>query len=149
MSSALCARIVTHMVESVRQTPTNEEPFPHIIVRNFFPADVYDDLLNFLPADDLYESFGYGKHHTADGQSTRLRFDLSSRARNGRQRDAPPDPRDNAGPGIDLTATSNLQDESTIAEEGAADGGAFGRQSHRDHQGWTSPWVRSAPVRSS
>lgn len=74
MSSALCARIVTHMVESVRQTPTDDEPFPHIIVRNFFPADVYDDLLKLLPNDDQYESSSYEKHHTAGGQCNRLCF---------------------------------------------------------------------------
>jgi hypothetical protein len=74
MSSALSARILTHMVESVRQTPTDLEPFPHVIVRNFFPADVYDDLLSFLPADEEYETFAYEKHKGANGQSNRLRF---------------------------------------------------------------------------
>jgi hypothetical protein len=78
MSSALSARILTHTVESVRQTPTDVEPFPHIIIRNFFPADVYDDLLNLLPSDDQYEPFSYGKHHSADGQSNRLRFRMDN-----------------------------------------------------------------------
>ncbi len=76
MSSALCARMVTHMVESVRQTPSDAEPFPHIIVRNFFPADVYDDLLSLLPDEDQYEPFGYDRHRAANGQSTRRRFQM-------------------------------------------------------------------------
>src|SRR5437868_1128257 len=78
MSSALSARILAHMVDATRQSPPETEPFPHVVVKDFFPADVYADLLAFLPADEQYETFSYGKHHTKDGQSNRLRFRMKN-----------------------------------------------------------------------
>jgi hypothetical protein len=74
MTTDLSVRISSHMVAAVKAAPAEREPFPHAIFPNFFPADVYDDLLEFLPKNDQYESFAYEKHHANDGSSNRLRF---------------------------------------------------------------------------
>jgi hypothetical protein len=66
------------MIDAARQSPPETEPFPHVVIKGFFPADVYADLLAFLPADKQYETFSYGKHHTKDGQSNRLRFRMKN-----------------------------------------------------------------------
>lgn len=68
------SRIVSHMVDAVCASTSQLNPFPHIIVGNFFPAGVYDDLLEFLPSDSQYEKFGYAKFQTRDGASNRMRF---------------------------------------------------------------------------
>jgi hypothetical protein len=73
------SRIVSHMVDSVCGSTAQLDPFPHVIVGNFFPPDVYDDLLDFLPADSQYEKFGYAKFHTKDGASNRMRFQMADR----------------------------------------------------------------------
>ncbi len=72
--SALSTRILAHMVDAVAASPAANDPFPHVVIPNFFPADAYADLMQFLPANDEYEVFSYEKHQTKDGQSNRLRY---------------------------------------------------------------------------
>src|SRR5262249_28066361 len=43
-----------------------------------FPKPVYDDLLKFLPTNEQYQPFSYGKHHSQDGSSNRLRFRMQN-----------------------------------------------------------------------
>src|SRR4029079_3821837 len=74
MTVELGSRIMSHMVAAVRAAKAEIDPFPHAIITNFFPTDVYSQLLDFLPRDEQYEPFSYDKHHTQDGQSNRLRF---------------------------------------------------------------------------
>src|ERR1700690_1789085 len=78
-SHDLSSRIVSHMVDAVCASTTEIAPFPHVIVGNFFPSDVYDDLLDFLPQDNQYEKFGYEKFHTKDGASNRMRFGMEGK----------------------------------------------------------------------
>jgi hypothetical protein len=66
------------MVEAVRASRAEVDPFPHALISNFFPSDVYDDLQEFLPKDDQYEVFSYGKHHSQDGSSNRLRYRMQN-----------------------------------------------------------------------
>lgn len=73
------SQIVSHMVDAVCATTPQLDPFPHIIVGNIFPAGVYDDLLEFLPSDSLYEKFGYAKFQTTDGASNRMRFRMEDK----------------------------------------------------------------------
>jgi hypothetical protein len=74
MTADFSTQISSHMVEAVRASQSQIDPFPHAIFPNFFPQKVYDDLLDFLPENDEYETFAYGKHHSQDGSSNRLRF---------------------------------------------------------------------------
>jgi len=78
MTTDLNVRISSHMVASVKAAQAEREPFPHAIIPNFFPSDVYNDLLDFLPKDEEYETFSYQKHHAQDGSSNRLRFRMQN-----------------------------------------------------------------------
>ncbi len=66
-SHDLCSRMVSHMVDAACVATAQVDPFPHVIIGNFFPSNVYDDLLDLLPADHQYEKFGYAKFHSKDG----------------------------------------------------------------------------------
>ena len=70
----LVNRISRHMAEAVRRAPAETDPFPHVIIPNFFPAALYDELLASLPEDSQYEAFDYEKHRAKTGASNRLRF---------------------------------------------------------------------------
>ncbi len=78
-SHDLCSRMVSHMVDAACAATAQVDPFPHVIIGNFFPSDVYDNLLELLPADHQYEKFGYAKFHTKDGASNRMRFRMEDR----------------------------------------------------------------------
>jgi len=78
MTQDLSVRISSQMVAAVGAAQAEKEPFPHAIIPNFFPADVYDDLLDFLPNDQQYEAFAYQKHQAQDGSSNRLRFRMQN-----------------------------------------------------------------------
>ncbi len=76
MKSDLSEKIQLHMVDAIRRSKLEIDPFPHAIISDFFPPTVYADLLAFLPKDDQYEPFAYDKHHSASGASNRLRFGM-------------------------------------------------------------------------
>jgi hypothetical protein len=71
-------RLSSHMVNAVRSAQAEVNPFPHSIIPNFFPQNVDDDLLALLPKNEQYEAFAYGKHHSVDGSSNRLRFRMQN-----------------------------------------------------------------------
>ena len=66
------------MLAAVEAAHIQDEPFPHILVTDFFPADTYSRLLDYLPPSSDYEPFAYEKHANADGQSNRKRFRLEN-----------------------------------------------------------------------
>jgi len=70
--------MLSHMLDSVGASQAETIPFPHALISNFFPQNVYDDLLGFLPTDNQFESFSYGKHHSQNGASNRLRFRMQN-----------------------------------------------------------------------
>lgn len=78
MAANLSENMLSHMLDSVGASQTEITPFPHSLISNFFPPNVYDDLLAFLPADNQFESFSYGKHHSQNGASNRLRFRMQN-----------------------------------------------------------------------
>ena len=47
--SPLCQRIVDHSVRAVYATEPEREPFFHIQIKDFFPHDVYERMLELLP----------------------------------------------------------------------------------------------------
>ena len=72
----LCRSILEHVLAAIGATPVQTHPFPHIVVRGFFPADVYQRLLENLPSADAYEAFSVGKHAGCDGRCNRKHFPL-------------------------------------------------------------------------
>lgn len=79
IKSSLRRHIMDHVVGAVNATPFLDDPFPHVVVRGFFPKDVYADLQRLLPAPDAYEPFSYEKHNDKNGESNRKRFCLESK----------------------------------------------------------------------
>ncbi len=71
---SLREKTLRHVLQAIESTTALEHPFPHLQVREFFPNDVYAQLLANLPAPEGYEPFGYEKHANADGASNRRRF---------------------------------------------------------------------------
>jgi hypothetical protein len=67
-----------HMLAAVEATEIHDDPSPHIVVQDFFPADTYARILECLPSPADYEPFAYEKHATADGESNRKRFQLKN-----------------------------------------------------------------------
>lgn len=70
-------RIIDHMTAIVAAAPFESDPFPHVLIRGFFPKDVYERMLASLPPRTCYEDFSYEKHQT-DGQSNRHRFQMNN-----------------------------------------------------------------------
>jgi hypothetical protein len=51
MSSA----VEEHVCQRLADTPTTEQPFPHVYVENVFPAHWYAELIERLPAQERYQ----------------------------------------------------------------------------------------------
>jgi hypothetical protein len=73
-------RITNHLVQTVQSTPLAADPFPHVVIRSFFPDDVYENLLRFMPDYSQFDAFAYEKHHQKDGGSNRKRFQFSNQS---------------------------------------------------------------------
>ena len=78
IDSSLRRRCLDHLATAMSRTPLTADPFPHFVVRGFFPDDVYDSLLRSLPQLSLYAAFAYEKHRSSDGEGNRKRFELSN-----------------------------------------------------------------------
>ena len=76
--AALRSRLTSHLMRTVHAMPLETDPFPHIVIRSFFPEDVYDQLLRTIPDYSLFEAFAYEKHQLQDGSSNRKRFQLTN-----------------------------------------------------------------------
>ena len=70
-SSRLASDIVDHLLVRLAQTPTCDEPYSHFYVENVFPAEVYADMMQNMPAPALYKPLSLTKHRNAQGVSTR------------------------------------------------------------------------------
>jgi hypothetical protein len=73
---ALRRRCIDHMIRAIAETPTMTDPFPHFVVRCFFPNAVYSDLLELLPDSSHYEVTGYDRHQNAYGEGNRKCFNM-------------------------------------------------------------------------
>src|SRR5690242_6387426 len=63
--------VVGHITARLQAVRAETMPFPHFVLPEFFPQDVYANLLSWLPAAEAYESFAYEKHSDQNGQSNR------------------------------------------------------------------------------
>lgn len=75
---SLRRRCLEHLADVIDRAPLSTDPFPHFVVRGFFPADVYPAVLELLPDSAAYRPFAYEKHCNPDGLSNRLHFELSN-----------------------------------------------------------------------
>ena len=57
VDTKMLSATLDHMLAAVEASPIQDDPFPHIIVKEFFPTDTYSRLFDFLPPSVDYESF--------------------------------------------------------------------------------------------
>jgi len=58
---------VAHMVQQLENAEVSDVPFPHFVVHNLFPEDVYAQMMELLPATSSYklmDKHNYGAHET-------------------------------------------------------------------------------------
>jgi len=58
--SDLAAELTAHAVASIEASDHFSSPFPHIVFRNFFPADLYRDLIRNVPTEGYEPITGTG-----------------------------------------------------------------------------------------
>ncbi len=74
----LASTILAHCLERLEATPVEEQPYSHFYVEEFFPAEVYDDMMRFMPEDGFYKPLSVEKHQNSVGKSTRDVLPLSA-----------------------------------------------------------------------
>jgi hypothetical protein len=68
------------VISAIDGVQDDQDPFPHVIIRDFFPKSLFETLLEFLPADDRLAPFAEGKYGYSDAGASRLRMDLGDAA---------------------------------------------------------------------
>ncbi|HEV3417522.1 MAG TPA: hypothetical protein VG056_11930, partial [Pirellulales bacterium] len=63
--------VLDHMLHALRVTPAVDEPFSHFYVENFFPDDVYAEMMEQMPDQAAYKPLSVENYHNRDGVSTR------------------------------------------------------------------------------
>jgi hypothetical protein len=63
--------VLDHMLHALRATPAVDEPFSHFYVENFFPDDVYAEMMDQMPDQAAYKPLSVENYHNRDGVSTR------------------------------------------------------------------------------
>ncbi len=73
----ISSQALAHMVDAVNRTRIETNPFPHFIVGEIFPADLYREMVASLPDPRMYRAFSYAKH-APGGVSNRGCFGLTA-----------------------------------------------------------------------
>jgi len=70
--------IVKHMVESIDGAEAAEVPFYHLVLDDFFPAEIYQEMLDRMPTSQSFRALAGRNNYNirADGTSTRVKIDL-------------------------------------------------------------------------
>ena len=70
--------IVRHVVASIESATVTEVPFYHLVLDDFFPADIYQEMLDRMPTSDSFRALAGRNNYNirADGTSTRVKVDL-------------------------------------------------------------------------
>ncbi len=63
--------VLDHLLQRLRRTPAHDEPFSHFYLENVFPDDIYEQMMELMPAPAEYEPLSVDNYHNAKGQSTR------------------------------------------------------------------------------
>ena len=71
-------RIVAHILQCIEAAPAAEAPFFHLVLDDFFPADLYREMLDRMPAAKSFRALAGRNNYNirADGTSTRVKVDL-------------------------------------------------------------------------
>ena len=63
--------ILEHLLNSLGDTPPQDEPFSHFYVENVFPDDIYARMMELLPEPEHYTPLSLDNYNNGAGQSTR------------------------------------------------------------------------------
>jgi hypothetical protein len=74
---AIASRILEHMLGRLADTAAIDEPFSHIYLEEFVPADIYERLLHSLPDPVIYTSAAERHYRGTDGAYVRRMFQLT------------------------------------------------------------------------
>lgn len=80
LDRALYERIVGHILAVVESTAADNSPFPHILLKEVFPTDVFQRLLACYPPGESFVKANPKHHSNEYGGSTRRRMTLSEAA---------------------------------------------------------------------
>lgn len=80
LDKALYERIVAHSLGVIENTAPDNSPFPHILLKGIFPADVFQRLLACYPPAEAFVKANPKHHSNEYGGSTRQRMTLSEAA---------------------------------------------------------------------
>ncbi|MCI0562765.1 MAG: hypothetical protein MN733_30150 [Nitrososphaera sp.] len=69
--------IIEELTQAIQRAEANRLPFGHVYMRNVFSQELYEKLLLYLPATDLYDPFLHPDALLSATTSSRLRFPLS------------------------------------------------------------------------
>ena len=72
----LSARIADHMAQAIRDTAVDTTPCQHAMLSGLFPDDVYDRMLQNIPARDAFRPMSMELFHDENGVSTRDLIEL-------------------------------------------------------------------------
>ena len=70
-ANSVSCQILDHMLEQIERTPSCDEPYSHVYFENFFPDDVYAEMMAAMPCPRDYRPLSLAKHQNAQGVSTR------------------------------------------------------------------------------
>src|SRR5689334_10911150 len=76
----MIADALEHAVYKIQNAVIQEYPFPHLIVRDVFPADFYKSMLAHIPSPEQFIRMRNSKHGNAEVDENR--FFLSMKDRN-------------------------------------------------------------------
>ena len=70
--------IVRHMVERIDAAAAAEVPFYHLVLDGFFPAEIYQEMVDRMPTSDSFRALPGRNNYNirSDGTSTRVKIDL-------------------------------------------------------------------------
>jgi hypothetical protein len=77
MPTPQVSSIVAHLVERVKNTRVEEQPFQHFYIEGILPDDVYRQVRSNLPGSSSYLPFNKQRWRNDKGESTRDRLCLS------------------------------------------------------------------------
>lgn len=76
IDEALSTRIANHMADSIRKTSVESVPCKHAMLKDLFPEDVYDQMLQNVPAIEAFRPMSLELFHDENGVSTRDLIEL-------------------------------------------------------------------------
>ena len=76
LDRSLYYRVLQHCFNVIDETPADDHPFPHILLKRIFPDDVYEHLLEAFPPEECFVKANQKHHSNEYGGSTRQRMTL-------------------------------------------------------------------------